>query len=302
VTAFVDNPVGRLLEDLMLQGGVDLSHVRWVGDDGVGRSARNGLNFTERGFGVRAAVGCSDRGHTAVSQLKPGEIDWGAIFGNEGVRWLHTGGIFAALSETTPLVAKEAMAAARAHGTLVSYDLNYRASLWKSIGGKKRAQEVNRELAAYVDVMIGNEEDFTAALGFEVEGLDENLSALDSANFRKMIEAAKAAYPNFRAVATTLRAVRSASVNDWAAVLYTEGQLFQSRAYAGLEIWDRVGGGDSFASGLIYGFLAGKDPQWAVECGAAHGALAMTTPGDTTMASLAEVERVMKGGSARVQR
>jgi 2-dehydro-3-deoxygluconokinase len=301
VTAFVDNPVGRLLQDLLYQGGVDQTHVRWVPDDGVGRAARNGLNFTERGFGVRAAVGCSDRGHTAVSQMKPGEIDWDRIFA-EGVRWLHTGGIFAALSETTPLVAKEAMIAAKKHGTVVSYDLNYRASLWKSIGGKKRAQEVNRDLARYVDVMIGNEEDFTAALGFEVEGLDENLSALDPANFRRMIETATAAFPNFAAVATTLRAVRSASVNDWAAVLYTEGRLLRSRAYDGLEVWDRVGGGDSFASGLLYGFLTGKDPQWAVDCGAAHGALAMTTPGDTTMASLAEVERVMKGGAARVQR
>jgi 2-dehydro-3-deoxygluconokinase len=302
VTALVDNPVGRLLEDLLLQGGVDTSQVLFVADDGVGRNARNGLNFTERGFGLRAAVGCSDRGHTAVSQLQPGQIDWDQIFGQQGARWLHTGGIFAALSETTPLVAKEAMAAARRHGTIVSYDLNYRASLWKSIGGKARARQVNRELAAEVDVMLGNEEDFTAALGFEVEGLDENLSALDPANFRKMIEQARASYPNFQAVATTLRAVRSASINDWAAVLYSDGELHRSRAYDGLEIWDRVGGGDSFASGLIYGFLAGKGAQWAVECGAAHGALAMTTPGDTTMASLAEVERVMKGGAARVQR
>jgi len=302
VSAFVDNPVGRLLEDLILQGGVDQSHVRWVADDGVGRSVRNGLNFTERGFGVRAAVGCSDRGHSAASQMKPGEVDWDRIFGKEGARWLHTGGIFAALSETTPLVAREAMMAAKKHGTLVSYDLNYRASLWKSIGGKKRAQEVNRELAAYVDVMLGNEEDFTAALGFEVEGLDENLSALDPANFRRMIEKAQAAYPNFQAVATTLRAVRSATINDWAAVLWCDGTLYESRSYDALEIWDRVGGGDSFASGLVYGLLAGKGPQWAVDCGAAHGALAMTTPGDTTMASLGEVERVMKGGAARVQR
>ena len=302
VTALVDNPVGRLVEDLIYQGGVDASHLRWVKDDGVGRSARNGLNFTERGFGVRAALGCSDRGHTAVSQLRPGDVDWETLFGKEGARWFHTGGIFAALSETTPLVAREAMAAARRHGTIVSYDLNYRPSLWKSIGGQKRAQEVNRELAPLVDVMLGNEEDFTAALGFAVEGLDENLSALDPGAFRKMIEQAVKAFPNFAAVATTLRNARTATINDWGAVCYHEGRLHQASSREGLEIYDRVGGGDSFASGLIYGFLTGKGAQWAVECGAAHGALAMTTPGDTTMATLAEVERVMKGGAARVAR
>jgi 2-dehydro-3-deoxygluconokinase len=302
VTSFVDNAVGRLLQDLIYQGGVDQAHVRWVADDGVGRSVRNGLNFTERGVGVRAALGCSDRGHTAVSRLAPGDIDWDAVFGAGGARWLHTGGIFAALSETTPAVAKEAMTAAHAHGALVSYDLNYRPSLWKAIGGKERAREVNRELAPLVDVMLGNEEDFTAALGFEVEGLDENLSALDVGNFERMIEKAVAAFPNFKAVATTLRNARTASVNDWGAVLYFDGRLYQSRQFEALEIFDRVGGGDSFASGLLYGLLAGKGPQWAVDCGAAHGALAMTTPGDTTMARLAEVERVMKGGSARVAR
>jgi 2-dehydro-3-deoxygluconokinase len=302
VSAFVDNPVGRLLQDLIYQGGVDQSHVVWVADDGVGRSARNGLNFTERGFGVRAAVGCSDRGHTAVSQLVPGRIDWDEIFGREGARWFHTGGIFAALSETTPLVAKQAMTAARKHGAIVSYDLNYRASLWKSIGGKARAQAVNRELAPLVDVMLGNEEDFTAALGFEVEGVDEQLSALDTRAFQRMIERARETFPNFKAVATTLRNAKTATRNDWGAVLHLDGRLFESRPYPDLEILDRVGGGDSFASGLIYGLLEGRGSQWAVDCGAAHGALAMTTPGDTTMASLAEVERVMKGGTARVSR
>jgi 2-dehydro-3-deoxygluconokinase len=302
VTALVDNAVGRLVQDLVHQGGVDQSHVRWVKDDGVGRSARNGLNFTERGYGVRAALGCSDRGHTAVSQLRPGEIDWDRIFGQEGARWLHTGGIFAALSETTPLVAKEAMEAARRHGTLISYDLNYRPSLWKSIGGQKRAQEVNRDLARYVDVMLGNEEDFTACLGFTVEGVDESLSALDPQSFGRMIERAVAEFPNFKVVATTLRQARTATCNDWGAVCYHDGRLYQARSREGLEILDRVGGGDSFASGLIYGFLTGRDPQWAVDCGAAHGALAMTTPGDTSMATLAEVERVMKEDSARVAR
>jgi len=302
VTALADNPVGRLVEDLMLQGGVDQSHLRWVKYDGVGRTVRNGLNFTERGFGVRAALGCSDRGNTAVSQLKPGEIDWDEIFGREGARWFHTGGIFCALSETTPEVAKEAMQAARRYGTIISYDLNYRDSLWKAIGGKARATEVNRELAKYVDVMIGNEEDFTAALGFEIEGVGEQLAELDSANFRKMIEKAVAAYPNFRVVATTLRHARTATVNDWSAVCYYQGGFHEARPMPNLEIFDRVGGGDSFASGLIYGFLSGKGAEYAVNCGCAHGALAMTTPGDTTMATLEEVERVMKGSGARVQR
>jgi 2-dehydro-3-deoxygluconokinase len=229
-------------------------------------------------------------------------VDWEAIFGREGVRWFHTGGIFAALSETTPAVAKEAMEAARRHGTVVSYDLNYRPSLWKSIGGQARARAVNRELAPLVDVMLGNEEDFTAALGFEVAGVDEHLSALDPANFARMIEQVVKAFPNFKAVGTTLRNAKTATVNDWGAVLWYDGHLFQAATRENLEIFDRVGGGDSFASGLVYGFLSGKDPQWAVECGAAHGALAMTTPGDTTMATLAEVERLMKGGTARVQR
>lgn len=302
VTALADNSVGRLVQDLMYQGGVDQSHVKWVPYDGVGRSVRNGLNFTERGFGVRGAVGCSDRGHTAVSHLRAGDIDWNAIFAREGVRCFHTGGIFAALSETTPQVAREAMSAAKANGTIVSYDLNYRDSLWKSIGGKKRATEVNRDLVKLVDVLIGNEEDFTAALGFEVEGVDENLSKLDIENFRRMIERVTSQFPNLKVVATTLRNARTATFNDWGAVCYFEGKLYRATTRENLEIYDRIGGGDSFASGLLYGFLTGRDPQWAVDCGAAHGALAMTTPGDTTMATLAEVEKLMKGGSARVAR
>jgi 2-dehydro-3-deoxygluconokinase len=302
VSAFADNAVGRLIQDLIYQGGVDQTHVKWVKFDGVGRTVRNGLNFTERGFGVRAAAGCSDRGHTAVSQLKPGDIDWEQIFGTEGARWFHTGGIFCALSETTPAVAREAMEAAKKHGSIVSYDLNYRDSLWRSIGGRERAVAVNRELAPLVDVMIGNEEDFTAALGFDVEGLDEHQSKLEVENFRRMIEKAVTEFPNFNVVATTLRNAKTATINDWGAVCYANGELYQAPVRENLEIFDRVGGGDSFASGLGYGLLTGKGPQWAVECGAAHGALAMTTPGDTTMATLAEVERVMKGGTARVDR
>jgi 2-dehydro-3-deoxygluconokinase len=300
VTALADNPVGRLVEDLMLQGGVE-QRIRWTPYDGVGRTVRNGLNFTERGFGVRAALGCSDRGHTAVAQLRPGDVNWDEIF-DHGACWFHTGGIFCALSETTPVVAREAIEAARRHGTIVSYDLNYRESLWKAVGGQSRAREVNRELAALVDVMIGNEEDFGAALGFDVSGLDEHLSALDPSAFQSMIGEVVRSYPNLQVVATTLRGARTATINDWGAVCWADDQFYSAATRPGLEIYDRVGGGDSFASGLIFGLLSGRGPQWAVDCGAAHGALAMTTPGDTSMATLAEVQRVMKGGTARVSR
>jgi 2-dehydro-3-deoxygluconokinase len=303
VTAFADNEVGRLVEDFILTGGVDTALIRWLPYDGIGRTVRNGLNFTERGFGVRGAVGVSDRGHTAASQLRAGDIDWEHVFGRLGARWFHTGGIFAGLSETTPDVLEEAMAAAKHHGTLVSYDLNYRPSLWKAIGGQARAQEVNRRLAPYVDVMIGNEEDFTASLGFEVPDTDPELRSLPVAGFQQMIGEVTKAYPNFAAVATTLRGVRSATVNDWGAIAWSEQTGFVSATdRPGLEIMDRVGGGDSFASGLIYGLLEKADLATAVEYGAAHGALAMTTPGDTSMATLAEVERLAGGGGARVQR
>jgi 2-dehydro-3-deoxygluconokinase len=316
-TAFADNDVGRLVEDFILQGGVDTEFIKWVPYDGVGRTVRNGLNFTERGFGIRGAVGIPDRGNTAASQLKPGDFDWDHIFGKQGVRWLHTGGIFAALSDSTPRLVIEAVQKAKQYGTIVSYDLNYRPSLWKSIGGQKRAQEVNREIAKNVDVMIGNEEDFTACLGFEVEGVDENISHIDVTAFKQMIEKAVKAFPNFKVTATTLRAVRSATRNDWGAICWADGRFFEATHRADLEILDRVGGGDSFASGLIYGFLEFADAQKAVEYGAAHGALAMTTPGeygaahgalamttpgDTSMASLPEVEKLVKGGGARVQR
>jgi 2-dehydro-3-deoxygluconokinase len=301
-TAFAENEVGRLLEDFILQGGVGTEFIKWVPFDGVGRSVRNGLNFTERGFGVRGAVGIPDRGHSAASQLKPGDFDWDLIFGKLGVRWLHTGGIFAALSDTTPPLVIEAVKKAREHGVVVSYDLNYRPSLWKSIGGKKRAQEVNREIAQYVDVMIGNEEDFTASLGFEVAGADEKLLHIDQAAFQNMIRQVVKAWPNFKVVATTLRAALTATVNDWAAICWAGGAFYESKKYPGLEILDRVGGGDSFASGLIYGLMTTGDPQSAVDYGAAHGALAMTTPGDTSMATRDEVEKLIKGAGARVQR
>ncbi len=302
VTAFAKNEIGLLMEDLILQGGVDTSLIRWVDYDGIGRAVRNGLNFTERGFGLRGAVGCSDRGNTAASQLAVGDVDWEHLFGELGVRWFHTGGIFAALSESVGPVAIEAARAARKHGTIVSYDLNYRPSLWKGFGGLDMCRKINREIATHVDVMIGNEEDFTACLGFRVDGVDEQLTDLDVGSFRKMIGRAVDEFPNFKAVATTMRAVKTATVNDWGAMCWADGTFHTATHRPDLEIMDRVGGGDSFASGFIYGLMEFGDPAKAVEYGAAHGALAMSTPGDTTMASLAEVEKLVGGGSARVDR
>jgi len=231
-TALVNNEVGHLIEDFVMQGGVDTDFIRWRSDDGIGRSVRNGLNFTERGFGIRGAVGVPDRGHTAAAQLQPGDFDWDHIFGKLGTRWLHTGGIFAALSETTAALTIEAVKAAKQHGVIVSYDLNYRPSLWKSIGGLAKAQEVNREIAQYVDVMIGNEEDFTASLGFEVQGMDPNLSTLKTDAFKAMIATAVKAYPNFKVAATTLRRVITATKNDWSAILWHDGQFFERKAAA----------------------------------------------------------------------
>ncbi len=300
-TAFVDNEVGHLVEDFVMQGGVATDFIKWREDDGIGRTVRNGLNFTERGFGIRGAVGNPDRGNTAASQIKPGDFDWDNIFGKLGARWFHTGGIFAALSASTAEATIEAVQAAKKHGVIVSYDLNYRPSLWKTIGGLKMAQEVNREIAKYVDVMIGNEEDFTASLGFAVKGA-EDLKHIETDAFKAMIETAVKEFPNFKVAATTLRHVHTATVNDWSAILWHDGKFHESRQYPRLEILDRVGGGDSFASGLQFGFLEFNDAQKAVEYGAAHGALASTTPGDTSMANRKEVEKTMGGGGARVVR
>ncbi|MDR3739997.1 MAG: sugar kinase [Terracidiphilus sp.] len=301
-TALADNPVGHLVEDLILQGGVDTSLLRWISFDGVGRTVRNGLNFTERGFGLRAAVGCSDRGHTAVSQLKPGDFDWASIFGQaNGARFFHTGGIFAALSTSTAELAAEAMEAARAYGTPISYDLNYRESLWKSIGGKAKAQQVNSELVRKVDVLFGNEEDFTSMLGVALEDVSEDFDELPIAAYEKMLYDVAAAYPNLKLIASTLRTAHTASRNAWGAIALCEGKIVHV-PQRDVDVLDRVGGGDSFASGLLYGLLTGKPVEWALRCGVAHGALAMTTPGDTSMATLSEVERAMKGGTARISR
>jgi 2-dehydro-3-deoxygluconokinase len=301
ITAFAKNPIGQLLEDLILQGGVDTSLIRWVPYDGIGRTVRNGLNFTERGFGVRAAVGCSDRGNTAIANSQPGDFDWQNIFAANGSRWLHTGGIFAALSGTSASVASAAIHAARTAGTMVSYDLNYRESLWKGIGGKRKAQDVNRELVSSVDVLFGNEEDFSAALGVAIEGVNDDFSHLEVSSYESLLHRVAEIYPNLKLIASTLRIAHTATQNDWGAIALYAGKTIHVPQRP-LEIMDRVGGGDSFASGLIYGFLADQDADWAVQCGVAHGALAMTTPGDTSMATLAEVQAVMRGASARISR
>jgi 2-dehydro-3-deoxygluconokinase len=301
ITAFAKNPIGQLLEDLILQGGVDTSLVRWVPYDGIGRTVRNGLNFTERGFGVRAPVGCSDRGNTAIANSQPGDFDWQHVFVASGSRWLHTGGIFAALSVSSASVASAAVQAARASNTVVSYDLNYRESLWKGIGGKAKAQDVNRELVSAVDVLFGNEEDFSAALGVPIEGVSDDFNHLEMSNYESMLRRVADLYPNLKLIATTLRTAHTATHNDWGAIALYEGKAIHVPQRP-IEIMDRVGGGDSFASGLIYGFLADKGAEWAVQCGVAHGALAMTTPGDTSMATLSEVQSVMRRASARIAR
>ena len=301
-TVLAENPVGRLVEDCILQGGVDTALLKWVPYDGVGRTSRNGLNFTERGYGVRAAAGCSDRGHTAISQVKSGDFDWDAIFGQaNGSRWFHTGGIFAALSASTAKVAVEAMDAANSYGTPISYDLNFRDSLWKSIGGKAKAQEVNRDIVRKVDLLLGNEEDFSAMLGVKIKGVSEDFAELPIAGYEEMLREVAAIYPNLKLIASTLRTAHTASRNAWGAIALYEDRIAHVPQRE-IDILDRVGGGDSFASGLIYGLLTDKGIDWALRCGVAHGALAMTTPGDTSMATLAEVERLIRGGSARIAR
>lgn len=302
VTAFADNPVGRLLQDLLYQGGVDQSHVVWVPYDGIGRKVRNGLNFTERGYGIRPALGCSDRGNTAASQLKPGDIAWDTILGTEGARWLHTGGIFAALADNAAQLAMEAMQAAKANGTIISYDLNFRGSLWNASGGPERAREVNTELVSLADVVIGNEEDYPVALGCAVAQVDENFTQLDPKAYESMLLEVLTKFPNLKLAGVTLRRATTATRNDWGAMICAGGQSWAAPVRNDLEIFDRVGSGDGFASGLIYGLLTSDDPQRAVELGAAHGALAMTTPGDTSMAALREVESQLSGGGARIIR
>ncbi len=298
MTSLVDNPVGRLIEDLMLQGGVDTSLVRWEPFDGVGREARNGVYFLERGYGVRGGMGMMDRGYTAIAQLQPGTVNWDDIFSRRGVRWFHTGGIMAALSESATAVVHEAMSAAKRAGTIVSFDCNYRPSLWKNRGGRDEAVAVNRSLMPMVDVMFGHEGDVASPLAESAHG--PVWHTLES--FATMAKRVAGEFTNIKLIASTVRKPVTANRNDWSAFAFAEGEAFEGLRFDDLEIFDRVGGGDSFAAGVIFGLLSGKGVSWSLDCGVAHGALAMTTPGDASMATLAEVERLMAGGHAGTNR
>ena len=301
LSSFADNEIGRLLEDLIFQGGVDTTNVKWVPYDGMGKRVRNPINFTERGYGLRGAKGCVDRGHSAASQMKPGDFDWDELFGKQGVRWLHTGGILAGLSETTTALAIEACKAAKKHGVIVSYDLNYRPSLWQERGGFAAAQAVNRELAAYVDVMFGVLTDSEPA-GMPTNSDPNDIFADQAKALRAGMEDMRVKYPNIKVVAATLRRVHTATKNDWGACAMIEGEFVRARNYPNLDILDRIGGGDGFVSGLLYGLINGESVQLALDLGAAHGALSMSTPGDNSMATLAEVLKLAQGGDAKVQR
>ena len=301
LSALADNEIGRLLEDLILQGGVDTSPVNWVPYDGMGKRVRNPINFTERGFGLRGAKGCVDRGHSAASQMKPGDFDWDDLFGKQGVRWLHTGGILAGLSETTTELAIEACKAAKKHGVIVSYDLNYRPSLWQERGGFAAAQAVNKELAAYVDVMFGVLTDSEPS-GNPSNNDPADIFAEQAASLKAGMEQMRTRYPNIQVVAATMRRVHTATVNDWGACAMIEGQFLRARNYPRLDILDRIGGGDGFVGGLLYGLFSGQTPQLSLDLGTAHGALAMSTPGDNSMATLPEVMKLAEGGDAKVQR
>ncbi len=298
VSRLVDNPLGHFIRNHAKASGMDLTDMVWVPYDGSGRADRIGLNFTEVGMGVRASVTLYDRGHTAIAHMQPSDVDWKKLFERRKTRWFHTGGILTALSDSCAEVAREAMKAAHDSGAIVSYDLNFRSKLWSS----KRAIEVTRSLVPFIDVLIGNEEDFQKVLGFEVEGTDENLKELPIEGYKAMVKKVVATYPHIRAVGTTLREVVSGLVNNWSAIMYYDGVFYASRRYENLEVEDRVGGGDGFCSGFVYGLLHGMAPQDCVEMGAAHGALLQSTRGDTSMVTMEEIKHVMKGGSARIKR
>jgi len=292
------SPMGAIIRNHARSAGMDVSFAVERKYDGVGKQDRIGLNFTEVGTSKRGAVTLYDRGHSATAGMQPGDVDWKKLFVEKGVRWLHTGGIYAALSESTRQVVAEAVKAAHEAGTIVSYDLNFRSKLWTS----EEAIATTKPLVPYIDCLIGNEEDFEKVLGYEVEGVDIEKGEIDTTAFKKMVEKVVKDYPNIKVVGTTLRGVKTALVNDWSAIMWHDGTFYDGLDFPDLEIEDRVGGGDGFASGFTFGFLSGQDPQACVNLGVAHGALLMSTRGDTSEITLDELTHVAEGGSARIKR
>src|SRR3954462_3741672 len=292
------SPMGAIIRNHARSVGMDLAHAverKW---DGVGKKDRIGLNFSEVGTSKRGSTTLYDRGHSATAGIKPGEVNWNKLFKEQGVRWFHTGGIFSALSDSTRAVVAEAVKAAHEAGTIVSYDLNFRSKLWKS----DEAIATTKPLVPFIDALIGNEEDFEKVLGYHAEGVDIEKNEMDTTAFKRMVERVVKDHPNIKVVGTTLRGVKTALVNDWSAILYTEGKFYDGPEFKDLEIEDRVGGGDGFASGFAYGFLTGKSPQECVNLGVAHGALLMSTRGDTSQITLDELLHTAGGGSARIKR
>ena len=288
VTALADNQVGRLVEGLISEGRVDTSEIRWHKTDGISATARNGIYFMERGFGPRTPTGCSDRANTAVSQLTPGDIDWNGIFASKGTRWFHTGGIFSALSESTADVAAEAMVAANAAGAIVSYDLNYRDSLWSGRGGREAANELNRQLLELSDVVFG------------VENFDPGYTGYSEESFRRATEEMISRHPNLQVACSILRDIHSASQHSLSAVCYADGQVFKAADHANVHVLDRVGSGDAFAAGIIYGLLSGQNLQETVDLACASAVLSLASLGDGSTATYQEIERAAKrsGGPA----
>lgn len=287
ITALVKNSLGDLAEDLIMQGGVDVSNILWREDSA---EVRNGLYFIERGFGLMSPKSCFDRENTAISQAQAGDFDWRNIFKEKGARWLHTGGVFTGLSVATPEVAKSAMKAARENGTIVSYDLNYRDSLWKNRGGKNEANKLNKKLLPFADVVFGLPDYASSIVDFDKKG------------FRAAARKLRDDFPNLKYIATTFREAKSAGLHNLTAACFSDGEVFKAPRFPDVQVFDRVGSGDSFASGFIYGMLENKGAQYAVECGTAHSCLAMTTPGDNSMARLDEIEKLMSGGDSNVVR
>lgn len=297
-TAMVDYPIGELIAERVKAMGVKPFYKRYEHDGVTGPNMAT--VYSDQGYGVRAPVVFYNRSNEAAGRLKPGDIDWGQIFSG-GVRWFHSGGIFAALSETTSQVIIEGMKAAKAAGAVISFDLNYREKLWNIWGGGARAVEVIKDIVANVDVLVGNEEDLQKGLGIAGPEVTTHKSKLDPTTFFDMIERVRKAHPHVQGVATTLREVHSTNRHSWSAVAWMNGKTYQAPACE-LDVLDRVGGGDGFAAGYIYGLLAGDSPEECVKLGWAHGALLTTFPGDTTMTTLAQVKAFAKGGSARIQR